>query len=102
MLTKAGRIYVDIPVDILYCKMLIFSILMGTYEDILTLICVLSQSKNAFRKSAIERFPLEYFETISNDERCDFLSLVKAYKEREEAGRNHNRGRPHIELDTFN
>ena len=50
---KFRRIYVDIPLDILYSKMLVFSMMMGTYEDILILVCILSQNKNAFRKSTI-------------------------------------------------
>jgi HrpA-like RNA helicase len=66
LLTKLGRIYVDIPLDIIYCKMLIFSMLMGTYEDILILVCILSQNKNAFRKSTIEKRPLDFFETMTN------------------------------------
>lgn len=46
--------------------MLVFSLLMGTFEDIIILVCILSQNKNAFRRSAIEKNPLEYFELISN------------------------------------
>jgi hypothetical protein len=57
-LTKLGRIYVDIPLDIIYSKMLIFSLLMGTFEDTLILVCILSQNKNAFRKYQIERNPI--------------------------------------------
>ena len=65
-LTKLGRIYVDIPLDIIYSKMLVFSMLMGTYEDILILVCILSQNKNAFKKSAVERHPLQFMEIMSN------------------------------------
>ena len=54
--------------------------LMGTYEDILILVCILSQNKNAFRKSAIQRNPLNYFEMMTNDERCDYVALISAYK----------------------
>ena len=75
-----GRIYVDIPLDIIYSRMLIFSLLMGTYEDILILVCIISQNKNPFRKNIVEKYPLDYFDIISNEERCDFLALVEAYK----------------------
>ena len=82
ILTKLGRIYVDIPLDIIYCKMLVFSMLMGTFNDVIILVCLISQNKNAFKKSSIERNPLDYFEKMSNSERCDFIALINAYKER--------------------
>lgn len=57
--------------------------LMGTFSDILILVCILSQNKNAFRKSTIERYPLDFFEIMSNEQRCDFTALIQAYKNKE-------------------
>lgn len=57
--------------------------LMGTYDDILILICIISQNKNSFKKYAIERNPLEYIEMMTNPERCDFIALVNAFRNRE-------------------
>lgn len=64
---------------------------MGTFDDIVILVCLLSQGKNAFRKIHVEKFFLEYYEMMSNFERCDFLSLVNAYKEKSERRMNRNK-----------
>lgn len=56
--------------------------LMGTFEDILILVCIISQNKNAFKKSAIDKNPMEYFEKMTNSERCDFVALINAFKSR--------------------
>jgi HrpA-like RNA helicase len=52
-MTKLGRLYIDIPIDITYCKLLVMSKLFGHYDDILILVSILSQSKAAIRKSSI-------------------------------------------------
>lgn len=103
ILTKLGRIYVDIPLDIIYCKMLLFSMLMGTFDDILILVCILSQNKNVFRKNAIERHPLDYFEIMSNEQRCDFVALIKAFKDKQNKFRMAFRERSYnsVEFDIY-
>ena len=80
VMTSLGRIYVDVPLDIIYSKMILFSLLMGTFEDIVILVCMLSQNKNAFRKLFVERYFLDYYEMMVSPERCDFLALVNVYK----------------------
>lgn len=52
-LTNLGRLYIDIPIDITYCKLLVMSQLFGTFDDIVILVSILSQSKNAIRKGTI-------------------------------------------------
>jgi HrpA-like RNA helicase len=54
-LTALGRFYIDIPIDITYCKLLVASLLFDTFEDVLILVAILSQSKNAVRKGNIDR-----------------------------------------------
>ena len=54
-LTDLGRFYIDIPIDITYCKLLVASLLFDTFEDVLILVAILSQSKNAVRKANIDR-----------------------------------------------
>lgn len=66
-MTSLGRIYVDIPLDIIYSKMLIFSFLMGTFDDIVILVCLLSQNKSAFKRIQVEKYFLDFFELMSND-----------------------------------
>lgn len=73
--------------------------IMGTYEDILVLVCILSQNKNAFRKNAIEKFPLEFIQMMSNDQRCDFVALIKAFREKEKNYRVHYRDRRQTQID---
>lgn len=60
-MTEMGRIYVDIPLDIIYTKLLFYSFLMGTFDDILILVCILSQNKNAFKKQNIEANSMQFF-----------------------------------------
>lgn len=61
VLTNLGRLYVDLPIDITYSKMLIMSILFGTFDDIIILVSILSQNKNPFKKQNIEKNYLKYF-----------------------------------------
>ena len=85
-LTKLGRLYNDIPIDIVYCKLLVVSQLFGTYNDMLTLVCILSQSKNAIRRGSIEKQYSEFYRIFSNSFDCDFLGLLILY----EQGRTNN------------
>lgn len=78
-ITDLGRLYIDIPIDITYCKLLIISLLFGTFEDILIIVSILSQSKNAIRKGNIDRNYVKFYETMDNEGSCDFISLVKLY-----------------------
>jgi len=52
-MTKLGRLYIDVPIDITYCKLLVMSKLFGNYDDMLILTAILSQSKSAIRKGNI-------------------------------------------------
>ena len=79
-LTPLGRLYIDLPIDISYSRMLIISLLFGTFEDILILVSLLSQNKNPFRKNSIERNYMEYYKMMINEDRCDFKSLIQVYK----------------------
>jgi HrpA-like RNA helicase len=78
-LTKLGRLYVDVPIDITYCKLLVISQLFGTYEDILTLVSILSQSKNILRRYNIDKKYTSYYDTLKTDYNCDFLGLLALY-----------------------
>ena len=83
IMTKLGRIYIDIPLDIIYSKMVLFSLVMGTFDDIVILVCLLSQNKSAFRKTSIERHFLDFYELMCNSERCDFIALINVYKKKD-------------------
>jgi HrpA-like RNA helicase len=88
VLTNLGRLYVDLPIDITYCKLLVLSRLFGTYDDILILVSVLSQSKSPVRRHTIEKNSLKYLQAVDNPESCDFLSLVSLYRRTESARKN--------------
>ena len=70
---------------------------MGTFEDIVILVCLLSQNKNAFKKMFVERYFLDYYEIMVSPERCDFLALVNTYKEKLERRQKNTK----VELDIF-
>ena len=72
--------YVDLPIDISYAKLLMVSIMMGTFYDALALVAILSQNKNPVHRREIENGFFTYFNQISNSEYCDFLALVNMYK----------------------
>ena len=76
ILTNLGRFYVDIPIDITYSKMLVVSQLFGTFYDMLTLVSILSQSKNAIRRGTIERWYDEFYSIFNNSYGCDFIGLL--------------------------
>ncbi len=65
-LTELGRFYIDIPIDITYCKLLVVSLLMGTFDDIIILVSILSQSKNAVRKGNIDRNYAAFYQAMEN------------------------------------
>ena len=88
-----GRLYIDLPIDISYSRMLIISLLFGTYEDILILVSILSQNKNPFKKNSIERNYLQYYKMMANEERCDFRSLIEVYKKYQEENKYSSNGR---------
>jgi HrpA-like RNA helicase len=79
-LTDLGRLYIDLPVDIIYSRMLILSMILGTFDDIIILVTLLQQAKNPFRKQGLERKYMEYWELIENEQLCDFYGLVQIYK----------------------
>ncbi len=78
-LTELGRFYVDIPIDIVYAKMLILSVLFGVYNEVLKLVAILSQHRNPFRKDTQNNRPLDYWEAMATSELCDFYSLARLY-----------------------
>lgn len=78
-LTELGRFYVDLPIDIVYAKMLILSVLFGVYDEVLKLVAILSQNRSPFRKDTQNNRALEYWELISTDQMCDFYSLAKLF-----------------------
>ena len=43
----------DIPIDIAYCKLLVIAQMFGTYDDMVILVSILSQSKNAIRRNKV-------------------------------------------------
>lgn len=49
-LTQLGRFYVDLPIDIVYSRMIILSIIFGVYDQMLVLVAILSQHKIPFRR----------------------------------------------------
>ena len=79
-LTQLGRFYIDVPIDITYCKLLVLSRLFGTFEDVIILVSILSQSKNAIRRGNIERNYVRYFEIMDNPYSCDFQALINLYR----------------------
>lgn len=91
-LTELGRFYIDIPIDITYCKLLVISLLMGTFEDMIILVSILSQSKNAIRKGNIDKNYTTFFQTMDNPHSCDFLALINLYKS-SKASKNHHNAR---------
>jgi HrpA-like RNA helicase len=52
-LTDLGRLYIDLPVDIIYSRMLILSMILGTFDDIIILVTLLQQAKNPFKKQGL-------------------------------------------------
>ena len=60
--------------------MLVVSQLFGTFHDMLTLVAILSQSKNAIRRGTVDRNYRNYYETIKTDDNCDFLGLIALYE----------------------
>ena len=81
ILTNLGRFYVDIPIDITYSKMLVVSQLFGTFYDMLTLVSILSQSKNAIRRGTIEKYYSAFYSKFNNSYGCDFIGLLILYEE---------------------
>lgn len=80
VLTDLGRLYIDLPVDIIYSRMLIVSLMFGTFDDIIILVTLLQQAKNPYRKQGIEKKYIDYWELIENSQLCDFYSIVQIYK----------------------
>ena len=52
-MTDLGRLYIDLPVDIIYSRMLILSMILGTFDDIIILVTLLQQAKNPFKKQGL-------------------------------------------------
>lgn len=78
-LTSLGRLYVDVPIDITYTKLLVVSQLFGTYYDVIWLVSILSQAKNPIRRGTINRNYNRYYKDVNNSENnqnCDFLALL--------------------------
>ena len=59
--------------------MLILSVLFGVYDEVLKLVAILSQHRNPFRRDTQNNSPLDYWETITTEEMCDFYTLTKLY-----------------------
>ena len=97
-MTNLGRLYIDIPIDIAYCKLLVVSQLFGTYNDMLNLVSILSQSKNVIRRGTIDRNYKNYYETCSTPYNCDFLGLLILY---ENGKRDYRNSRDEIYLDVY-
>lgn len=87
ILTELGRFYVDVPIDIIYAKLLMLSVLFGIYEEVLKLVAVLSQHRSPFRRDTQNNRPLDYWETISTDEMCDFYTLARLVHLKDEGRR---------------
>ena len=88
ILTNLGRFYVDIPIDITYSKMLVVSQLFGTFYDMLTLVSILSQSKNAIRRGTIEKKYTDFYSIFNNSYGCDFIGLLILYEEAQKKQKN--------------
>jgi hypothetical protein len=58
----------------------------------LTLVSILSQSKNAIRRNNIEKSYMSFYELMENSHNCDFYSLISLYEKTE--GSRDNRGDP--------
>lgn len=54
--------------------------LFGTYNDILTLVSILSQSKNAIRRNNVDRSYMSFYDLVENEQNCDFVSLLALYE----------------------
>ena len=61
--------------------MLVIAKLMGTFNDILILVGILSQSKNAVRRNTVEKNFQKYYNKMDNPSSCDFTALIKMYKD---------------------
>lgn len=104
-MTQLGRFYIDIPIDITYCKLLVVSLLLGTFDDIVTLVAILSQSKNSIRKGNIDRNYTSYYDRQTMSERnhtCDFVALINFFDEtKENCGWRESNRNPDVILETL-
>lgn len=71
---------------------------MGTFDDVIILVSILSQSKNAVRKGNIDRNYAAFYQAMENAHTCDFLALVNLYKASENS---RNRHQLELKLETF-
>lgn len=99
-MTNLGRLYIDIPIDITYCKLLVISQIFGTYYDMLDLVSILSQTKNVIRRASIDRNYKVYYEACSTPYNCDFIGLLMLF-ENGKKGTYHKDPRGEIYLDVY-
>ena len=82
VITKIGRIFAELPIDIKYSRLIMISFALGEIELGITLAAILSQEKSIFLNSdKCNRFNLykskKYY---CFDKECDFIASYTAYK----------------------
>lgn len=60
-ITDLGRLYLDLPVDVIYARLLIISLLLGTFDDMLILVSILQQSRSPFKRAGVQKRFIDYW-----------------------------------------
>ena len=81
-ITKIGRIFADLPIDIKYSRLIILSYCLGQIDVGISLAAILSQDRSLFLNSnKCNRISLYDSKNIyCNKQNCDFIALYTAYK----------------------
>jgi len=81
-ITKIGKIFSDLPIDIKYSRLIILSYCLGQIDIGISLAAILSQDRSLFLSSKkVNRFSLYNSKNYyCNKQNCDFIAIYTAYK----------------------